>query len=372
MKRISTFQLIPGMTLSQSVLGFDHQLILTKGTVLTDQLISKLILYGIITVYVENDTPDKPHITFQKPEEISHSERIRQSPVFQLFKKKYEDNMEGLKDALHSLLEKSLPVGDSASMEVPPSIDISALIQSALDLADSGQGQIGILDMLQNMRDYDDATYAHSINVALMCNLFATWLKWSETEVNLATACGLFHDVGKLMVPTHILGKPGKLTDEEYAQIQEHPLNGYQLLRNQQLDEHIRNTALMHHERIDGSGYPMHLKGNQIDKFARLVAIVDVYDAMTAARVYRGPLCPFHVIGLFEAEGFRKYDVEYLLIFLENVVNTYVQDPCRLSDGREGEIIYINKEALSRPVVRCGSEYVNLSEEKDLTIDAIL
>ncbi len=358
MKRLSTFLLVPGMVLAQSVLGPESQLILAKGTVLTDELITKLIFHGALTVYIE-DEADGAHPSFQG-ENISHSELTRQSPVFHLFKEKYDDNIEDLKETLFAAVDKR------ASMDIP------ALLKNALDLADLGKGQVSIQDMLQNMREYSDVIFAHSINVALMCNLFATWLKLSEDKVKLATACGLLHDVGKLMIPASIIDKPDKLTEEEYAQIREHPVAGYQLLRNQQMDEHIRNAALMHHERVDGSGYPMHLKGRQIDKYASIVAIVDVYDAMTAARVYRRPVCPFHVIELFETEGFQKYDVEYLLVFLENVVNTYVQDHCRLSDGREGEIVYINRECLYRPVVRCGSEYVNLAEEKDLSVEAIL
>lgn len=71
----------------------------------------------------------------------------------------------------------------------------------------------------------------------------------------------------------------------------------------------------MHHERCDGSGYPRGLKANEIDPFAKLVSIADVYDAMTCARVYRGPLCPFEVISLFETEGYIKYDTKYILTF---------------------------------------------------------
>ena len=128
----------------------------------------------------------------------------------------------------------------------------------------------------------------------------------------------------------------------------------------------------MHHERYDGTGYPNHLVGKEIDDMAAIVAIADVYDAMTAARVYRGPVCPFRVIELYESEGFQKYDVEYLMTFLENVVNTYIRNRCRLSDGREGDIIYINRYKLSRPIVQCGTEYVNLSEYPDLTIEVLL
>ena len=136
--------------------------------------------------------------------------------------------------------------------------------------------------------------------------------------------------------------------------------------------DHIRNAALMHHERYDGSGYPMRISGKQIDPYARIVAIADVYDAMTAARVYRGPLCPFRVIEIFEQEGFEKYDVEYLLTFLENVVNTYLQCDCKLSDGRKAKIIFINKDKLSRPTVQCGNEYIKLADHPDLTIEELL
>ena len=200
----------------------------------------------------------------------------------------------------------------------------------------------------------------------------AGWLKLSDKEVELATACGLFHDIGKLLVPYSIISKPGKLSDQEFATIKKHPSLGYQLLLSQDVDDHVKNAALMHHERNDGSGYPLKLKGNQIDPYARIVAIADVYDAMTAARCYRGPLCPFRVIEMFEVEGFQKYDVSILLPFLENVVNSCLQNRCLLGDGRKGTIIYINKDKLSRPIVQCGGEYVNLADQPDLEIVRLL
>ena len=85
--------------------------------------------------------------------------------------------------------------------------------------------------MMQNMREYDDSTYAHCINVALLSNILATWLKFSPEEVNLATSCGLLHDIGKLLVPHDILSKPARLTPDEYEEIQKHPVAGYQLLK---------------------------------------------------------------------------------------------------------------------------------------------
>ena len=102
------------------------------------------------------------------------------------------------------------------------------------------------------------------------------------------------------------------------------------------------------------------------------MAIADVYDAMTSSRVYRGPMCPFSVIEIFEEEGFQKYDISYILTFLENIVNTYIPNPCRLSDGREGTIVMINKQRLSRPIVKCGNDYVNLADTTNLRIECLL
>ena len=360
MKRLSTLQLIPGMIVAENILTYDHQLVLSKGTVLTDKTITRLDLYGILTIYVEDSTPAPSGAPASAMEQPSYSERVINSPEFKRFRKEYQKGLESLKDTINNVVRRNMK------------LDVPALLQNCLDIIAGSRGQIGTIDMLWNMREYDDSTFAHCMNVALISNIFTTWLKWPKEDVEMATACGLLHDIGKLSVPYAILTKPGKLSAEEYEQIKRHPISGYQMLLAHNVDEHILYAALMHHERNDGTGYPMHLTGKQIDRFARVIAIADVYDAMTSSRVYRGPLCPFRVIEIFEAEGFQKYDVEYLLPFLENVVNTYIRNRCLLSDGRAGDIIYVNKSKLSRPIVQCGTEYVNLSECPDLAITRLL
>uniref|UniRef100_UPI004056C33C HD-GYP domain-containing protein n=1 Tax=Acetatifactor sp. TaxID=1872090 RepID=UPI004056C33C len=359
MKRLSTLQLVPGMIVAENVLSFNRQLVISKGTILTDKLITKLDLYGILTIYVEDLIPDATLVSVA-PRDPSYSQRVKRSEAFKQFKEEYNLGIDSFRDVMNNVVEKNML------------LDVDTLLKSSLEIAASGRGKLGILDMLHNMRDFDDSTYAHCMNVALICNLLATWLRFSPEDIELATACGLFHDIGKLLVPRDIITKPGKLSNEEYAEIQKHTVAGYHLLLNQNVDDHVRFSALMHHERYDGSGYPMRVAGSKINKYARIVAIADVYDAMTAARVYRGPLCPFRVIEIFESEGYQKYDAEFLLTFLENVVNTYIQNRCRLSDGREGDIIFINKDKLSRPIVQCGTEYVNLLEETELTIAELL
>ena len=110
--------------------------------------------------------------------------------------------------------------------------------------------------MLHNMREMDDSTYVHSINVALIATVLGRWLHMSEEELKILTSSGLLHDIGKLLIPKEILTKPKKLTEEEYTIIKTHPKKGFELLKTLDLDERILFSTLAHHERCDGSGYP--------------------------------------------------------------------------------------------------------------------
>ncbi len=226
--------------------------------------------------------------------------------------------------------------------------------------------------MLHNMREYDDITYAHSLNVALICNVFSRWLRMTEEETKLATLCGMLHDIGKVAIPEEIIRKPARLSESEYAIVKKHTLEGYNALKNCPIPSCIMNAALMHHERCDGSGYPFGITNSKIDPYAKMVAIADVYDAMTSARIYRGPMCPFKVVEIFESEGLQKYDTHYIMTFLENIVNTYLLHRVRLNDGTVGEVVFINRAYLSKPTIKSGTEFIDLSSRNDLYIEAII
>lgn len=356
MRKISTMQLLPGMVTAEDVFGLNDQLLLPKGTALTDSVISMLDTYGIYNIKITDTAKGSPLPDYS----LSYFTRIQNRPEFQKFKSDYEMGLSAFKENINAVITKNV------------SLNVGEMYEQTLIILSSTLTGTSVFDMLNNMREYDDSTFSHSLNVALICNVLAQWLKMSEKDVELATTCGLFHDIGKIQVPKEIIAKPGKLSDIEYDIIKKHPISGYKILLDQKIDDNICYAALMHHERCDGSGYPLGLKDRKINKFAKLVAIADVYDAMTAARVYRGPMCPFKVIELFEREGLQKYEPEYIMTFLENVVNTYISNRCRLSDGQEGNIIYINKDNLSRPMVQCGKNYINLAEQMDLHIECIL
>ncbi len=363
MRRVATYQLVPGMTVAEDIYNFTNQLVLSKGTVLTDDIITRLEFYSIISIYVEDDTEadlniKEPlgYIEFQD----SYSERLQSTPQFQEFKKKYEWQVDDFRDTLSTVMEKNIP------------LDVDSLMSNISDLVEASAKHVSLFDMLHNMREYNDSTYSHCMNVALICNTFAKWMHFSDEDVFTVTLCGLMHDIGKLTVPLDILNKPSKLTDEEFNIIRQHPVNGYRVLLKHHMDTTICAAALLHHEKCDGSGYPYGLPGHRLDRFTKMVTIADVFDAMTSARVYRGPLCPFKVVELIEEEGYQKYDADYLLTFLSHIVNTYISYRVRLNNGQEGEVIYINKHKLGRPTIKCGNEYVDLSAHPELEIQCII
>lgn len=357
MRKVYIDDLKPGMILAKDIF-VSGQLISSKGLIMSDKSIEKLHQYKLLWIDVEDE--ESQVFTKSVEMDLSYNEKVKRSPEFKEFKEKFDVATEKLKDTINDMVEKNI------------SLDVDILLSPVMETMDSLETRISVFDMMQNMRDYDDATYVHSLNVALICNIFSRWLNFSNEDTRIATACGLLHDIGKITIDKSIIQKPGSLTSAEYDIIKGHTTEGYKILKNQDINEHIKNVALMHHERYDGSGYPSGLKGNETDRFARLVAIADVYDAMTASRVYRNAMCPFEVISMFEEEGYQKYDTEYLLTFLDNIENTYLLNRVRLNNGKEGEIVFINKNRMSKPTVKCGMDFIDLSIQKDLYIESII
>ena len=350
------------MVVAEDVYTYNNQLVLLKDTELTDKSITKLEFYSILSVRVREDSSSASESSDIPREEMTYSQRIKSSAEYKEFKADFESAVEDFKGQVNGLLTASKG----------SKIDTDSLLQDTNDLLRKTPTGLQIFDMLHNMRMYDDPTFAHCMNVALICHVFGRWLNMPDRDVDTLTIAGLLHDVGKLKIPEQILGKPAKLTDEEFQIIKSHTIEGFNILKEFDVDDHIKNAALMHHERSDGSGYPLGLTSERIDDFAKIVSIADVYDAMTSARVYRGPLCPFKVISIFESEGLQKYDSKYILTFLEYIVNSYVNNRVLLSNGLEGDIVLINKLDLSHPMVHCGSHYIDLSHEHGLFVEAIL
>ncbi len=354
-KRVTIRQAAPGMVAGEDIYTYNNQLIITEGTTLTDKIITRLKFYSISDFKIIVEWDKKP-----EAKEPSHIQRIRESAEFKQFNTSFMESLSDFKLELNNI---------SADAKT---LDVSALLNHTTNILSGSRNGIHVFDMLHCMREFDDITYVHSINVSLIANAFGHWLKLPEKEVEVLMLCGLLHDIGKLTLPPEIISKQDSLTETEFTKVKTHTLKGYQILKNKDIDDRVKYAALMHHERCDGSGYPHGFHGPQINSFAKIIAIADVYDAMTSARVYRPALCPFEAISVFEAEGFQKFDPHYIMTFLQEIVQSYVGKRVRLSNKTEGEVRLINKNYLSKPIIQIENGFIDLSKEHDLVIEAIL
>ena len=376
MKEYQTKDLLPGMVTAIPVRTKRGQLIINPNVELTRTLISRLEFYGIASVQItENkqvatpmETPKDPaYFPAKSPvsapspvSDASYSQKLKSSPEFQRFQVDFTLRSQDLKNCFDAFLSD----GGTVNKE--------ELLSKTISLVSPKQTTLDVFDMLHNMRQVNDSTYAHSLNVAIISRIIGKWLHFSNEELDTLTLAGLLHDIGKTKIPDEVLNKDGKLTDEEFQMIRNHPKYGYDILKSQPLNSHIKKAALMHHERCDGSGYPMGLTMEEIDDYALIIAIADVYDAMTAARSYRAPLCPFEVIAEFEKDGLQKYKPKYILTFLENIANAYQNNRVMLSDGTSARIVLLNHRRLSKPLVQLDDGACIDLEKSPLYIKAII
>ncbi len=387
MKELTVDKLEAGMILADAIITKRGQTIAKAGEKLTNQLIAKLTFYKIESAIVEEKevqseaktaptskvseaTPVSQPTPTAPPEkeesrvsdQITYTQRLKASQNFQKFQSDYALNISYLKENLQAIANGG---NSKSAMEMLEQCE--ALFKSKTSLE--------LLDMISNMRNLEDPIYSHSLNVALIARSIGKWLKMSREDINSLTLAGLLHDIGKIQIPEEILNKPGKLTNEEYETIKSHALLGKKLLNGKGFDARILSAALQHHERSDGSGYPRGLMDDEIDDFACIIGIADVYDAMTSARAHRDPLCSFQVINEFEKDGLNKYRTQYILTFLEHIANTYNNSRIMLNNAKTGRVVYINKSNLSRPVIQLDNgDIINLADSayNDIYIKSIL
>ena len=356
MKLISVDKLEPGLVVSENIYTIDDRLVLPKGTVLDEKSIARIKAHSLYNIFVEDEKKENI-LAEDKPEkELSYAEKLRNSEGFIKFKQHIEENAEKLEESFRMIANDTMD------------LEVEKLTEPVYHLFVEAGGTAGIFDMLHNLRDNSDAVYMHSLNVALISNTLATWLRLPTEDVQLATAGGLLHDIGKMMLPHELLEKETPLDEAESKIMREHVVKGYELVRNKEMNSHIKNCILMHHELRDGSGYPFHLKNDQIDEIASIVTVANLYDEMTSKRVYRDAICPFTVIESFEKEGLNKFSPNVIMTFLGNIVNTFIANRVILSNGLSGDIIFINPEYLSKPVVKCGNQYIDLAKERNISI----
>lgn len=164
------------------------------------------------------------------------------------------------------------------------------------------------LSWLIKMRDADAYTSEHSLNVSILAIAFGQYLQMNLHQLKELGLAGLLHDVGKMLIPEHILNKPGKLTEDERKVIEQHTLYGRDILSDSSVEDYIVDVAYAHHEKVDGTGYPMKKKYGEISEYAKIISLVDFYDALTAERCYKKPLPPSAVLDIIEENSGKYFD----------------------------------------------------------------
>lgn len=214
---------------------------------------------------------------------------------------------------------------------------------------------------LLELKMFDNYTYFHSINVAIIALVLGKHLQLNSKELRDLCLSGLFHDVGKIFVSQEILNKSGRLTEEEFEIIKSHSQQGYDILKkNPILSSKVCVAVLSHHEHYDGNGYPNRLKGEKISLFARILCIADVYDALTSNRPYRKACVPAEGIEYIMANGGKLFDPELVNLFISKVYPYPAGSLVRLSNNEVGMVIENNNTLCLRPTIKIKDRIVNL------------
>jgi HD-GYP domain-containing protein (c-di-GMP phosphodiesterase class II) len=230
-----------------------------------------------------------------------------------------------------------------------------------------------IFRLFEAVKAKDDYTHQHNIGVGVLATLIGKWLKIEGDDLTTLSLAATLHDVGKVKIPLEILQKEGKLTDEEYKIIQQHTILGYQMLRETTGITHkVALVALQHHEKENGSGYPLGLKADKIDFFSKIVSVADIFHAMSSKRPYHEPMSFHDIVSQMQHGSFGELEPRIVSVFLKNITRKLVGTQIVLMDGREGEIVYINPHDEMKPMIKVNNIFIDLNKERHLHIREVV
>lgn len=340
-----------GMTVGRDIVDEQGNSLISTGTILTKEMIYGLLDRPIFSVYVEEDeslaTPSKEN----------------------LLDNSYTSCYEAVYQQLSVLFDGLVQRGEFDAADLQAIMDE----KNFTELCDGAKA----VSQIHNMGHEGSYLIHHCLHVGILAGLMGRWLGMSMLDQYNLVIAGLFLDIGKMMVPSAVLEKQGTLTADEFEQVKMHAQYGHDLIARTTLNanQDIMQGVLQHHERCDGSGYPLHLKKDRISRFGRILAILDIYDAMTSDRVFAKRRSPFDVFAILYDDILEgKLDTEYGVLFIKHLCHALNGNWVRLSNGEKGRIVYLDESRVrSLPVVQTDKgEFFDLNKNRDIKVECIL
>lgn len=250
-------------------------------------------------------------------------------------------------------------------------LDVDRIQLAAKDIvAHLIEGNIYLADM-ESIKTYDDYTYQHSLEVGTLAAIVGLAAGFTVADAERLTCAGLLHDLGKTMISSEIINAPRKLTEYEYEQIRNHSEYGYNLLKDKyDVPAAIRVAIYQHHENEDGSGYPRHVKGDKIHKYAKIIHCCDVFDALTSKRTYREPVSRREAIDYLRDHTSDLFSKMYTMVFTQCVCPYPTGTTLKFTSGEIGVVVSNSAGNLDNPVIRImGRRGETTLEESGLMIE---
>lgn len=313
------------MICGKSVLGQNGALLINRGAPIKAHAIDKIKELGINGIYID-DAYSRDIVIDDIISDTQRSSSVR-----------------AVKKMFYSVADRK-PDSDKR---------VEAVINMVDSILDSVIAHENLNVNLMDLKTFDDYTYFHSVNVGILAILIGHALKISKDELHTLGIAAMLHDIGKVFIPVDILNKPGKLTSEEFDVIKTHSRNAFDYLEKKfSFDPQILQAVLDHHERYDGGGYPTGKCGVEISRFGSIIAIVDVFDALTSDRPYRTALPAHEAIEYIMGNLDAAFESSVVKAFLANIMPFPPGVMVRLSDGSDAVVLGNNRRNSLRPIIR--------------------
>ncbi len=269
---------------------------------------------------------------------------------------KHEESIKKTKEVFQSIAEHDdIPVNEIKD-------EVDKMLPDMLNNND-------VLMRLRQLQETDDYLFEHSFRVSILATNLAKWLKYSENDIKNIAMASLLYEVGNLRISKAILQKPDKLTKSEMEIVKKHPQLAYHiLLKTKGVSQEVKYVALQHHERIDGSGYPLKLRNNQIHDFTKIVMVCDIYDALTHDRPYRKKISPFTAAEYLRWQSGSTLDTQACFFLIKNLAEFYTGKKCLLNSNEEAQIVLVDQNNPTKPILKKGDEFIDLSKTNEYKI----